>query len=244
MTDLTVLVAPNPLYPTMNSSFTFGRKQSQVAHPPIMVTLERDLEGDENNRWRGSSTEGSSSTTTSPPRRSRPLRREYDEGLLSPPINTWKSPDSRFSRHRPTRSRSAPPGKTAFEMQQEHAIAVATAEAKAVGAAAVTSPSAYVSQPVGLDFPPLRASPKRSFTTPRNEPIRPPPPLLRPTTFWRKTQRSGVTGASYSPSSHLVRRSTFLAAGLTLDAPVHDLTALCVESRVGFIVIPPDQNLH
>lgn len=64
--------------------------------------------------------------------------------------------------------------------------------------------------------------------------------LVRPTTFWRNTRRSGVTGASYSPSSHLIRRSTFIAAGLSLDKPVADLSALCVESRVGVVYLPPD----
>ncbi|KAI0922419.1 hypothetical protein AcV7_005955 [Taiwanofungus camphoratus] len=72
---------------------------------------------------------------------------------------------------------------------------------------------------------------------------RPPPPLLRPTTFWRNNIRSGVTGASYSPSSHVIRRSTFVAAGLTLDQPIADLSALCVESRVGVIFLPPDAGL-
>lgn len=89
---------------------------------------------------------------------------------------------------------------------------------------------------------------------------RPPPPLcgcsscvhdafdlcvrsVRPTTFWRNNIRSGVTGASYSPSSHVIRRSTFVAAGLTLDQPSADLSALCVESRVGVIFLPPDTGL-
>lgn len=63
---------------------------------------------------------------------------------------------------------------------------------------------------------------------------------VRPTTFWRNTKRSGVTGSSYSPSSHLIRRSTFIAAGLSLDKPIADLSALCVESRVGVVYLPPD----
>ena len=67
--------------------------------------------------------------------------------------------------------------------------------------------------------------------------------LVRPTTFWRKTRRSGVTGASYSPSSHLIRRSTYIAAGLELDKPIADLSALCVESRVGFVVLAPEHEL-
>lgn len=66
----------------------------------------------------------------------------------------------------------------------------------------------------------------------------PPPPLFRPTTFWRNAKRSGVTGSSYSPGTYVVRRSTFLAAGLTLDNPVSDLSAFGVESRVGFVVLP------
>ncbi|KIP02097.1 hypothetical protein PHLGIDRAFT_20535 [Phlebiopsis gigantea 11061_1 CR5-6] len=70
----------------------------------------------------------------------------------------------------------------------------------------------------------------------------PPAPLFRPTTFWRNTKRSGVTGASYSPGCYLVRRSTFVAAGLTLDNPTTDLSAFAVESRVGVVFLPPDTN--
>jgi hypothetical protein len=55
---------------------------------------------------------------------------------------------------------------------------------------------------------------------------------VRPTTFWRRAHRSGVAAASYSPASHLIRRSTYVAAGLAFDAPMHDLSALCVESRI------------
>ncbi|KAL6297987.1 hypothetical protein BKA93DRAFT_831064 [Sparassis latifolia] len=67
----------------------------------------------------------------------------------------------------------------------------------------------------------------------------PPPPLFRPTTFWRNHPKSGVTGASYSPSTYLIRRSTFIAAGLPFDVPVADLSALCVEARVGTVFLPP-----
>jgi len=70
-------------------------------------------------------------------------------------------------------------------------------------------------------------------TTWGGELVRPAPPLLRPTTFWRHTRRSGVSSPSYSPSSHVVRRSTYIAAGLRFDFPNHDLmSALCVESRL------------
>ncbi|KAG0696624.1 hypothetical protein DFH29DRAFT_1025197, partial [Suillus ampliporus] len=92
---------------------------------------------------------------------------------------------------------------------------------------------------------PVEPSPRRVLSTfpttsaYTRELPRPAPPLFRPRTFWRKTKRSGVTGASYSPASHLVRRATFLAAGLTLDAPVADLSALGVESRVAVLVLGP-----
>ncbi|KAI0065077.1 hypothetical protein BV25DRAFT_1868870 [Artomyces pyxidatus] len=74
---------------------------------------------------------------------------------------------------------------------------------------------------------------------PTPELVRPPPPLLRPRTFWRHTARSGVTSFSYSPSSHLVRRSTFVAAGLDFDRPFADLSAFGVESRINILVLPP-----
>ncbi|KAN0101306.1 hypothetical protein V8E55_001290 [Tylopilus felleus] len=95
-----------------------------------------------------------------------------------------------------------------------------------------------------FNTPPIADVPRRVFSpsTPadRSELSRPPPPLFRPTTFWRRTKRSGVASASYSPSSHLIRRSTFIAAGLSLDKPEADLSALGVESRVQFIVLAPD----
>ncbi|PFH47534.1 hypothetical protein AMATHDRAFT_122610, partial [Amanita thiersii Skay4041] len=128
--------------------------------------------------------------------------------LLSPPTQTFRSASSRprHSKHRLTRSQSAPPARLVPKDQPR----------------------------------------TKSFTTlggihrSTGQLIPPPPPLLRPTTFWRKTRRSGVTSASFSPSSHLIRRSTFIAAGLSFDAPIHDLSAPCVESRVKFIVLPPD----
>lgn len=64
--------------------------------------------------------------------------------------------------------------------------------------------------------------------------------IVRPTTFWRKLPQSGVRSASYSPSSHLIRRSTFIAAGLSLDQPVDDISAFGVESRVGVVFLPAD----
>ncbi|KAF8431178.1 hypothetical protein L210DRAFT_3560973 [Boletus edulis BED1] len=67
--------------------------------------------------------------------------------------------------------------------------------------------------------------------------------LSRPLpSLYECTKQSGAAGASYSPSSHLIRWSTFIAAGLSLDKPEADLSALGVESRVQFIVLVPDYN--
>ncbi|KIM43972.1 hypothetical protein M413DRAFT_372330 [Hebeloma cylindrosporum] len=233
MTDLTVLVSPLPLYPETRD-FTFGRRTSRPLSKPIMVTLETEIDEAEEADQRKPQilpppVDTDFISPTSPPRRSR-TPRVVDSNLLSPPVNTWKS----RPRHRPTRSQSAPPERriAAPEVNEDE-----------------REPESATFNHEALGFVPR--SPTRSFaafkldrqTTRGGELVRPPPPLLRPTTFWRKTRRSGVTGASYSPASHLIRRSTYIAAGLAFDAPVHDLSALCVESRVGFIVIPPDQSL-
>jgi hypothetical protein len=53
-----------------------------------------------------------------------------------------------------------------------------------------------------------------------------------------------VSGSNYSPSSHLIRRSTFIAAGLALDSPVADLSAFGVEARTLNVVLPPDSRLQ
>lgn len=228
MTDLTVLVSPMPLYP-VTKNFVFGRSKSPALPRPIMVTLETEADPDDNSQNQAGieSTSSSHPHSDPPPRRSR--RRfsgDTNPALLSPPVNTWKSPSTR-PRHRPTRSQSAPPERRTFpEPRSENRDSL----------------------PTGTTLQLQRPHPTRttSFAAGKapGELVRPPPPLLRPTTFWRKTRRSGVTGASYSPSSHLIRRSTYIAAGLTFDAPVHDLSALCVESRVGFIVVPaPDFQL-
>ncbi|KAH6897808.1 hypothetical protein BKA70DRAFT_1116022 [Coprinopsis sp. MPI-PUGE-AT-0042] len=222
MSDLTVLVSPTPMIPQTRG--LFGRRQSQFSRP-IMVTLESEPDSTQDSATLKSAA-GVSETAA---RRGRPSR---DTALLSPPINTWKSPRPR---HRPTRSQSAPPGGIRLEKHQDSAE---QQEAK--------RKSFELSEAI-LNRPPVR--PLKSFNssfsnTPRpGELLRPPPPLFRPTTFWRKTRKSGVTSASYSPSTHLVRRSTYIAAGLSFDAPGHDLSALGVESRVGFLVIPPEHDI-
>ena len=63
---------------------------------------------------------------------------------------------------------------------------------------------------------------------------------VRPKPFWRNTTRSAIAGTFYASSHHLIRRSSFIAAGLRFDKPVADLSALGVESRVGIVVLLPD----
>ncbi|KAJ7641643.1 hypothetical protein FB45DRAFT_360390 [Roridomyces roridus] len=208
MSDLTVLVSPSPLafYPRPKSPFRSIASRRNRSPSPIMVTLESAP----------ISIASESAARTAPP--------ETDHGLLSPPINTWKAsrgrPENR-TRHRPTRSQSAPPAQTSFILPD---VPPSTAES--------------------VDD--LRPQPRRSrtsfggmgysyvsqgMTMKGGELVRPPPPLLRPTTFWRRAHRSGVAAATYSPSSHLIRRSTYIAAGLQFDTPIHDLSALAVETR-------------
>ncbi|KAF9219058.1 hypothetical protein BS17DRAFT_718703 [Gyrodon lividus] len=140
--------------------------------------------------------------------------------LLSPPKNTFKATRSPPQVPQP-RPSSAPPLLTPS--------VTSTSDSEPL-----TPPRANFSRRVFSSFAP----------TNKGELSRPPPPLFRPTTFWRKNKRSGVTGASYSPSSHLIRRSTFIAAGLSLDRPAADLSALCVESRVALIVLGPNYSVQ
>ncbi|KII84892.1 hypothetical protein PLICRDRAFT_345338 [Plicaturopsis crispa FD-325 SS-3] len=145
-----------------------------------------------------------------------PSVRRRDPGLLSPPRNTYKA--TRVQP--PPRPSSAPP-------YNDNPIS---------DLASKSDTSLLVSPPPRAKFNRRRTT---SFAASRTgEPARPPPPVFRPTTFWRKTRRSGVTGAAYSPSSHVIRRSAFVAAGLSLDRPQSDLSALCVESRVKVICLP------
>lgn len=252
MTDLTVLVSPIPLYPE-TKEFTFGRRPVRPL-TPIMVTLEREIDqAADEGASKPKSPVGDMDFINPPVLPKRRVRTPtiVDTHLLSPPANTWRSKP----RHRPTRSQSAPPERRSppAASQEDRLLQFSNLEgdlsAISVGLTIKRSSTATLSRPI----------------TRGGELVRPPPPLctschihllfiifssilmtilVRPTTFWRKTRRSGVTGPSYSPSSHLIRRSTYIAAGLAFDAPIHDLSALCVESRIGFIVIPSDQLLQ
>ncbi|KZP23134.1 hypothetical protein FIBSPDRAFT_889783 [Athelia psychrophila] len=251
MADLTVLIAPQPLPRTT----TFGRFTRRVPSPasrPIMVTLQLAADEPSSSSTGSSSAPSPISTNT-----------EFDRGLLSPPRNTWKARQKPRPRpahiHTPTpyihpnphshilekerdlqesrlppRPASAPPLERKFRL----------ADIEPQTQAELDHFKQFDAHRDSCRTPKRRASIVSTFASPNTrggELVRPAPPLFRPTTFWRHARRSGVTGSSYSPASHLIRRSTFIAAGLALDAPRADLSALSVESRsrVGFVIVKP-----
>lgn len=63
--------------------------------------------------------------------------------------------------------------------------------------------------------------------------------LVRPTTFWRNIPRSAVAAPDFSP---VIRRSTFVAAGIQVDRPLSGLSALGVETRgpPAPVILPPE----
>ncbi|KAJ3933827.1 MAG: hypothetical protein NXY57DRAFT_769304 [Lentinula lateritia] len=145
---------------------------------------------------------------------------------------------TKLQQHRPARSRSAPPIQTTFSepLSKPFTAAPDTTTFDLHRLRRYTSGSTYTS---GTESG--SSSPSNSFSSPPSygygkskggDLLRPPPPLHRPTTFWRRTPRSGVTASFYSPSSHLIRRSTFVAAGLPFESPMADISALGVESRI------------
>ncbi|KAG7085480.1 hypothetical protein E1B28_003043 [Marasmius oreades] len=168
---------------------------------------------------------------------------------LLPPTQRGRQ---QYQRHRPTRSRSAPPSSKPEYAQDGETTPTASYTPASSASASQMSFEQYSTYETHR---PLRRS-RTTFTynsglsTPSSifvstppwardygvtmggELLKPPPPLHRPTTFWRRTPRSGVTSSSYSPSSHVIRRSTFVAAGLPFERPMADLSALCVESRM------------
>ncbi|KAL4062648.1 hypothetical protein J3A83DRAFT_1790331 [Scleroderma citrinum] len=147
-------------------------------------------------------------------------------------VDLNEAPSSPIEVHAPNKNLLAPP-KNTFTAVKSPPLDVAKSQPLSVpvelSSCAVSNASGRVPSSLSLHK--------------RGEVRKPPPLLFRPTTFWRKTRRSGVTGASYSPSSFLVRRSTFIAAGLSQDSPGFDLSALGAESRVSFLVLGPDYSI-
>ncbi|KAK7438579.1 hypothetical protein VKT23_017914 [Stygiomarasmius scandens] len=166
----------------------------------------------------------------------------YSSSQTTLPLARGRTP---AQRHRPTRSRSAPPFKTSFD-ENNSPQTPSSREPFSAGIDGYGHPRrSYTTHSTYSATSSTVSSPSSSFSAPSwalgpgkgskargGELLRPPPPLHRPTTFWRHTPRSGVTSSSFSPSTHVVRRSTFVAAGIPFEKPVYDMSALGVESRV------------
>ncbi|KAI6043219.1 hypothetical protein EDC04DRAFT_801460 [Pisolithus marmoratus] len=126
-----------------------------------------------------------STNQTNPRLRRSTVRSLNTSEFLSPPKHTFRAPSTQS----PSDSTNLPPPRTFHDMG------------------------------IFTHVPPRRSFFSSSFSVKtgvqnRSAELRKPPPLLfRPTAFWKKTRRSGVTAAAYSPCSFVVRRSTFIAAG-------------------------------
>jgi hypothetical protein len=258
MADLTVLSpAPSPLYPLASASrssifsnYVPGASTSKVnlvppspmkrERPGRIQVGEREERGeDEEDSQSEEQTVADSPDSYLSPQATGGWNRGGDSWRLdsNPNLATVPRGRPRIQAHRPTRSRSAPPTQITFQVPMSSKPFTAASDQSTFDLARLrrfTSTSSYTS---GTDSGPSSPSSSFSASSPygygkNGDLLKPPPPLHRPTTFWRHTPRSGVTASSYSPSSHLVRRSTFVAAGLPFDRPMADLSALGVESRV------------
>ncbi|KAJ7226995.1 hypothetical protein GGX14DRAFT_555577 [Mycena pura] len=256
MADLTVLVSPIPQYPLYPSSASSVAARRNRSPSPIMVTLEPApaRATSEPESVARTARPAMDPGLLSPPMntwkaRPRPHPRGDGDSRGLRPTGTGT-----HHHHRPRRSQSAPPTQTAFDHTAlapppQPTLPVSAATAEDFDPTAVRRHAPRRTQAFGAGYsyvsggmtlrggelvrppPPLRACPPPTSTSTSTLTNRL-TPAVRPTTFWRRAHRSGVAAASYSPAAHLVRRSTFIAAGLALDAPLHDLSALGVESRI------------
>ena len=160
MTDLTVLISPLPLYPPTTQGFSFGRRNPRPASR-IMVTLESEIDPASSEEADGGHPSQSRRSTSIPRRRSRSPR--FDSSLLSPPPHN-RAPRPR---HRPTRSRSAPPGGRKRESVPD------TAEKSEEEVSSEVTVHVPFVQPAKKHIVAFPSGP----TTQGGELIRPPPPL-------------------------------------------------------------------
>lgn len=162
MTDLTILHASNSLYPLTHGLFSKSTPRFIVQQQHSAPVHIRHHDADELVQ--------DQTKNTSRGRRSRP---EYDTSFLSPPVNTWKSPN-RQRRHRPTRSQSAPPGpdrRPKLEATPEAAV-----ENNIIALEALKPPSSCPLQSKSF-------STFGSIGTTRGGELLPPPPPLRAFSF-------------------------------------------------------------
>ena len=243
MADLTIL-APAPLPPSNYSNNISGRYSNPLPVSPHRLPFTIST-----------GREASASTSRQDDHPINPL-------LLSPPErhSRSRSRSRRRSRHdNKPRSASVPP--TVPEVDED----LAEVDEDDDNLTTVSLPlTSYTDSFQPFSYRSFSSTPSLLEDFSRSELPKPPPPLcefsrancpsntrvyryvssiVRPKTFWRNTRRSALTAPSYSPSSYLVRRSTFIAAGLTLDTPYADLSVLGVESRVGSVVLVPSATL-
>jgi len=119
MTDLTFLVPPSHVspmpFPAQKSVFRVGRPVSRSNTD----TLESDIDSEAGTPGLSSSSDSSISRSPSTSSLQSPTTLQ-SPGLLAPPVNTWKSrsrSQTRRSRHRVTRSQSAPPGRISSSIE-------------------------------------------------------------------------------------------------------------------------------
>lgn len=222
MTDLTSLVSPSTLYLPLTKETglprRFNRRSTLPLVPAPIVTVQMV-------------------DTDIPPLS--PVRAR-DDSLLSPPPHTFRSKG-----HRKRRSSSAPPRPSA--PQKPSPENTNTIRSPTYSSLPLKSPGPLIS-PSRRDSSLVSLTIVRPQTTlctyslPMTKRVIVLLTLLpvRPRPFWRNTCRSAVTGTFYASSLHLIRRSTFIAAGLRFDKPIADLSALGVESRIGIVVLLPD----
>ncbi|EJD01174.1 uncharacterized protein FOMMEDRAFT_158307 [Fomitiporia mediterranea MF3/22] len=175
----------------------------------------------------------------SSPTRSVPNGPQYDSSFLSPPLNSFRAPRNARSA-RPSESQSSAGEEDSSKADSDESVPEASEDEH-------EDDPQFQRPSYTKSFHPFTYSPAPSIIQAHSHSQgglrRPAPPLFRPKTFWRHTRRSALTGPSYSPSSYIVRRSTFIAAGLSLDTPHADLSALGVELRIGTISLVPSTAL-
>lgn len=127
MTDLTVLHAPNALFPTQSTSlglgFTFTHRSGPFTATPMVTLSNVDQDQDPDQEPEPDSRPPSTPAPTHsdlPKVRTVSPRRAVDDTLLSPPTNTWTSrpPRNRNTRTSFDRPKSAPPTATRYSSRR------------------------------------------------------------------------------------------------------------------------------
>ncbi|KZV78363.1 hypothetical protein EXIGLDRAFT_40370, partial [Exidia glandulosa HHB12029] len=166
---------------------------------------------------------GARSRSTTPPPRS--AQSSPPNSPLSPRV-TWSPPAQSRHPNEHFQARTPPPPLN-LHFASDYADTTSPTSASSSGSGTQSS------------FRTSQSSARRSSYNLNSQPLRKPegtlmvpiPLMLRPRPLWRATPRSALGSPAYAPAAHLVRRSTFIAAGLNMHSPVADMSALGVETR-------------